>query len=128
VTNICPTDDQLIRRAALDPLGRLVKLADNARDLEDLESLAVTDADTALRPCEKYLPARERLLTVGAAEDRARMIEALQEMWTRHPRATPDPDYWPSRDDLDEKDSLLARDREIVALKALDLDSSRARS
>ncbi|MCW2790044.1 MAG: hypothetical protein JWP56_2347 [Aeromicrobium sp.] len=31
-----------------DILGRLVKLADNARDLKDLESLAVTDADTAL--------------------------------------------------------------------------------
>ncbi|MBC7593306.1 MAG: phosphohydrolase [Kineosporiaceae bacterium] len=114
--------EQLIRRAALDPLGRLVKLADNARNLEDLEDLARTDPDMAIRLREKYTPARELLLCVGSPEGRAWMIEALRDMRARHPRSAPDPDYWPSMDDLNEMDSLLAFEREIAALRAFGLD------
>ena len=116
--------EQLIRRAALDPLGRLVKLADNARNLEDLDDMARTDPNTAARLREKYTPARELLLSVGSPEGRAWMIEALRDMERRHPRSTPDPDYWPSGDDLKEMDALFAFSREIETLRAFDSDGS----
>ncbi len=112
--------EQLIRRAALDPLGRLVKLADNAHNLAGLDALAVTAPETAERLREKYTSAREILLSVGSPEGRAWMIAALREMEYNHPRATPDPDYWPSRDDLDELESLAAFRDHIVALEAYD--------
>lgn len=51
---------QLIGRAASDTLGRLVKLADNARNLESDYELARTDPETAARLREKYQWARER--------------------------------------------------------------------
>lgn len=54
--------DDLIQRAAADPLGRLVKLADNARNLESNDALAKTDPETATRLREKYERARKRLL------------------------------------------------------------------
>lgn len=53
---------QLIERAAADPLGRLVKLADNARNLENNDELARTDPETAARLRERYERAREWLL------------------------------------------------------------------
>ncbi|MBE7323120.1 phosphohydrolase [Nocardioides sp. Y6] len=113
--------EQLIRRAALDPLGRLVKLADNAHNLAELDALAETDPETAERLHKKYTTAREILLSVGSPEGRAWMISALQEMEHNHPRATPDPDHWPSRDDLDEMESLAAFRDQIVALEAYDV-------
>lgn len=54
--------DVLIERAAADPLGRLVKLADNAWNLSSNESLAETDPQAAARLKEKYERARTRLL------------------------------------------------------------------
>lgn len=52
----------LIERAAADPLGRLVKLADNSRNLESNAALAETDPEAAARLRSKYERARERLL------------------------------------------------------------------
>ncbi len=54
--------DDLIERAAADPLGRLVQLADNALNLESNDALAETDPETATRLREKYERARTRLL------------------------------------------------------------------
>lgn len=54
--------DELIDRAAADPLGRLVKLADNAWNLASNESLARTDQEGAKRLKAKYERARIRLL------------------------------------------------------------------
>lgn len=54
--------EDLIERAAADPLGRLVKLADNARNLESNDALSQTDPETASRLREKYERARARLL------------------------------------------------------------------
>ncbi|SDZ00082.1 HD domain-containing protein [Asanoa ishikariensis] len=50
-----------IRRAAVDPLGRLVKLADNATNSDEAR-LAVLDDETADRLRRKYARAREILL------------------------------------------------------------------
>lgn len=61
------TYDELIERAAADPLGRLVKLADNALNLESNPMLAKRDPDKAARLRNKYLRARERLLAAVAA-------------------------------------------------------------
>lgn len=51
----------LIERAAADPVGRWVKLADNL-DNSDPERLALLDTATADRFRAKYAPARARLL------------------------------------------------------------------
>jgi transcriptional regulator with XRE-family HTH domain len=54
---------ELIERAAQHPLGRLVKLADNALNIASNPGLAQVDPDRARRMLEqKYLPARARLL------------------------------------------------------------------
>jgi (p)ppGpp synthase/HD superfamily hydrolase len=50
----------LIRRAAADPIGRLVKLADNATNSDEAR-LALLDAATADRLRQKYARAREVL-------------------------------------------------------------------
>lgn len=52
--------DDLVRRAAADPLGRLVKLADN-RHNSDEARLALLPAGEAARLREKYRRAREIL-------------------------------------------------------------------
>jgi len=57
--------EDLIARAAADPLGRLVKLADNEWNLDGLASLAKTDPATAARLKEKYETARGKLLDAG---------------------------------------------------------------
>jgi (p)ppGpp synthase/HD superfamily hydrolase len=53
--------EDLIGRACADPLGRLVKLADNWHNLTGLDDLAAFDADAADRLRAKYLAARARL-------------------------------------------------------------------
>lgn len=55
----------LIARAAADPLGRLVKLADNASN-SDEERLALLDPATAERLRQKYARARQVLLALAA--------------------------------------------------------------
>jgi (p)ppGpp synthase/HD superfamily hydrolase len=57
----------LIERAAADPVGRWVKLADNL-DNGDPARLALLEPATARRLREKYDPARERLLEVCRAD------------------------------------------------------------
>ncbi|WP_304455523.1 HD domain-containing protein [Nocardiopsis sp. YSL2] len=56
--------DDLVRRAAADPLGRLVKLADNAHNAEE-ERLAVLPHYQAARLRAKYARARATLLAAG---------------------------------------------------------------
>lgn len=55
--------EELIRRASAHPVGRLVKLVDNAWNLASNPELATVDPEKAreLRE-ERYLPARDRLL------------------------------------------------------------------
>lgn len=56
----------LIARAAVDPLGRLVKLADNATNSDEAR-LALLDEKTAERLRRKYARAREVLLAGKSA-------------------------------------------------------------
>ena len=56
------TYDELIERASADPLGRLVKLADNGVNLAGNDDVAITDPETARRLRDKYERARQRLL------------------------------------------------------------------
>ncbi|RKS07826.1 HD domain-containing protein [Nocardiopsis sp. Huas11] len=56
--------DDLVRRAAADPLGRLVKLADNAHNADEAR-LAALPADQAARLRAKYARAREILSAGG---------------------------------------------------------------
>lgn len=53
--------EQMIERAAADPLGRLVKLADNELNRESNAELAKSDPETAKRLLKKYDKARDRL-------------------------------------------------------------------
>jgi (p)ppGpp synthase/HD superfamily hydrolase len=55
------TYEDLIGRAGADPLGRLVKLADNWHNLSGLDDLARIDRDSAQRLRARYLAARARL-------------------------------------------------------------------
>lgn len=57
----------LIKRSAADPLGCLVKLADNALNLESNPALAAVDPDKACRLLAKYQAARKVLLEAQAA-------------------------------------------------------------
>lgn len=57
--------EDLIRRSAADPLGRLVKLADNELNLESNSALAANDPDKSARLKAKYEKAREVLLAAG---------------------------------------------------------------
>ena len=61
--------EDLIGRACADPLGRLVKLADNWHNLTGLDDLATVDPEAADRLRAKYLAARARLS--AAVEDPA---------------------------------------------------------
>jgi hypothetical protein len=61
--------EELVRRAAADPLGRLVKLADNAHN-SDGRRLALLPAGQAERLRAKYARAR-RILEEGAGEGRS---------------------------------------------------------
>jgi (p)ppGpp synthase/HD superfamily hydrolase len=58
--------EELIARAAADPLGRLVKLADNAHNLASNAELARTDPEAAARLRVKYETARRTLLSPPA--------------------------------------------------------------
>ena len=59
----------LIRRSAAQPLGRLVKLADNAHDLATSAERAAVDPDKARSLREgRYRPARRILLAAEAAD------------------------------------------------------------
>ena len=59
----------LIRRSAAHPLGRLVKLADNAHDLAANAALAEVDPGKARSLREgRYRPARRILLAAEAAD------------------------------------------------------------
>lgn len=59
----------LIHRSAASPLGRLVKLADNKRELAAAEQLATSDPEAARRMREgRYRPARRILLAAEAAD------------------------------------------------------------
>lgn len=60
--------EDMIRRAASHPLGRLVKLADNAHN-SDLERLAALDPATAVRLQRRYRRARAILLAPTNTEE-----------------------------------------------------------
>ncbi len=64
--------EDLIGRAAADPLGRYVKLADNALNLESNPALAAVDPAKAERLREKYTRARAVLLASITDDDRPR--------------------------------------------------------
>ncbi|SFE84537.1 phosphohydrolase [Blastococcus tunisiensis] len=59
----------LITRSAADPLGRLVQLVDNKRDLAAADALAAVDPEAARRVRDgRYRPARRILLAAEAAD------------------------------------------------------------
>ncbi|KQY51553.1 hypothetical protein [Nocardioides sp. Root140] len=77
--------NDLITRSCADPLGRLVKLVDNAWNITCNPSLARNEPDEAARLLrDKYFPARERLLaSVGLSQDSPEM-RAVQAVLDRH--------------------------------------------
>lgn len=62
------TYDELIARVAADPLGRIVKLADNAQNLADNPLLARVDREKAAELRQKYGNARATLLAAGETQ------------------------------------------------------------
>lgn len=77
--------DELITRACQNPLGRLVKLVDNAWNITCNPSLAESDPAEARRlMAEKYLPARERLLHACRLEVESPEVCQVQEILDRH--------------------------------------------
>jgi (p)ppGpp synthase/HD superfamily hydrolase len=79
------TYEQLIDRAAAHPLGRFVKLVDNAWNITSNPVLAALDAERAASMLrDRYLPARARLLAAtGLSADSAEVL-AMQSVLDRH--------------------------------------------
>jgi len=79
------TYEKLIDRSCAHPLGRCVKLADNAWNFTSNPVPAATDPDKAESMlARKYLPARKRLLAAaGLTEDSSDMTQ-LQATLDRH--------------------------------------------
>lgn len=76
--------DELITRACSDPLGRLVKLVDNAWNITCNPALAERDPDKARELMDKYLPARERLLAAAELTVDSPELAQVQEILDRH--------------------------------------------
>lgn len=76
--------DELIDRACVHPLGRLVKLVDNAWNIASNPSLAERDPAKARKLMRKYLPARERLLAACELDLESPEVERMQEILNRH--------------------------------------------
>ncbi|MEZ5087952.1 MAG: phosphohydrolase [Tessaracoccus sp.] len=77
--------DELITRAAAHPLGRLVKLADNAWNITSNPGLAAIDPGKAASLLEeRYFPARERLLSAAGFTETSDEILRLQHILDRH--------------------------------------------
>ncbi len=76
--------DGLIDRAAAQPLGRLVKLADNAWNITCNPGLAVKDSAKAESMMVKYHPARVRLLAAAELTESSPEVAAMQVILDRH--------------------------------------------
>lgn len=69
---------QLIERAGADPVGRFVKLIDNAWNITSNPVLAVTDPERARSLLHgRYEPARRQLMTACALEENGPMIREV---------------------------------------------------
>ena len=76
---------QLIDRSCAHPLGRLVKLADNAWNITSNPVLARTDPQRAATMlAEKYLPARARLLAAAGLNEKSPDVVRLRAVLDRH--------------------------------------------
>ncbi|PJI93549.1 5' nucleotidase, NT5C type [Luteimicrobium subarcticum] len=89
VTSVTRRSDEsyadLITRACADPLGRYVKLADNAWNVTCNPDLAREDPERAARMLrDKYLPARQRLLAACELTEESRQVVAMQAVLDRH--------------------------------------------
>ena len=79
------TYDQLIDRACAHPLGRHVKLVDNAWNIASRPFLAAIDAElAATMVTERYLPARARLLAAAALTEDSPEMREVQAVLDRH--------------------------------------------
>lgn len=76
--------DELIDRACRHPLGRFVKLVDNAWNITCNPGLAENDPGKAGRLMRKYVPARERLLTACRLDLESPEVVRMQEILDRH--------------------------------------------
>lgn len=75
----------LITRSVADPLGRLVKLADNAWNVLSSAGLAATDPGKAADLLTtKYLPARERLLDACGWTPQSPEVAGVEEVLMGH--------------------------------------------
>jgi hypothetical protein len=79
------TYEDLITRACADPLGRYVKLADNAWNITSNPDLASSDPDKAARMLnDKYAPARARLLEACGLTADSEPVVAMQAVLDQH--------------------------------------------
>lgn len=77
--------DELITRACADPLGRLVKLVDNAWNITCNPALAIRAPEKAeALLVEKYLPARKRLLAASQFDLETPQVVRMQDVLDSH--------------------------------------------
>lgn len=76
--------DELIDRACAHPLGRFVKLVDNAWNITCNPALAERDPAKAKKLMRKYLPARDRLLAACGLDLESAQVVRMQEVLDRH--------------------------------------------
>jgi hypothetical protein len=76
--------DELIDRACAHPLGRFVKLVDNAWNITCNPALTEGDPGKAGDLMRKYLPARERLLAACELDLESPEVVRMQEILDRH--------------------------------------------
>ena len=77
-------DRKLIDRACAHPLGRFVKLVDNAWNITCNPALAERDPAKAKKLMRKYLPARDRLLAACGLDLESAQVVRMQEVLDRH--------------------------------------------
>lgn len=83
VTRRDETYRELIDRACGDPVGRYVKLVDNAWNITCNPDLAARAAAEALL-VDRYVPARRRLLAACDLDEESAVVQALQKILDSH--------------------------------------------
>lgn len=79
------TYSDLIARACIDPIGRLVKLVDNAWNITSNPILAATDPTRAASLLSRrYEPARRRLLTACGLDLSSAVVRDMQAILDHH--------------------------------------------
>jgi (p)ppGpp synthase/HD superfamily hydrolase len=76
---------ELIGRACAQPIGRLVKLADNAWNITSNPTLAAIDPEKAASMLQgRYQPARRRLLVASELTEDSPQVRTMQAVLDQH--------------------------------------------